>query len=231
MEFPGPNRPPRRSFFPTPALLAAVTLLLAASLSSGCRSVPVSAPVDFAKAGWNVQHGQAVWKANKDAPELAAEILVAMHPSEGMVIELTKTPFPLVIARVGPAGWRMEFVADKRVVHGAGAPPSHLPWPRTRVPLAVLQLPRLLGQQPAPRHWKFSSPDSDRFRIENSSTHETLEGFLEPPAPTQKSRPTTARVLPSPAYSEAATSFSPAAFRSEVARSDDVETLRGPASR
>ena len=231
MDSLGSNRPSRLVFFRLRAFLPAAGLVLAASLSAGCKTVPAPAPVDFAKSGWNVQHGQAVWKANKDAPELAAEILIAMHSSEGMVIELTKTPFPLVIARVGPSGWRMEFVADKRVVQGAGAPPSRLPWPRSRVPLAVLQLPRLLGRQSAPRDWKFSSPESNRFRIENTSTHETLEGFLEPASRTENFRPAEAQVLSGQPYREAATFLLTTDTGIEVPRLGEDVTLRLPASR
>ena len=158
-----------------------VALLSLLFIAMGCRTAGPFPSVNVQEAGWKVRHGQGLWKANATAPEIACDLTVATHSREGTLIELTKNPFPLVVARVTPHRWQLEFPAKKRTVAGSGPVPAKLRWPRHRVPLAVLQLVNLLNRQPAPHPWKFVESEARSFRIENTVTHESLEGFLDNP--------------------------------------------------
>src|SRR5262245_42929000 len=115
---------PRARLLPGGKILA---LLLPFCLA-GCLTGPPLPRVDLSEPGWAVRHGEAVWRARRDAPEIAGEILLATNPDGRVFVQFTKTPFPFVIAQTAPGGWQIESPARNQRYSGRGAPPDRLIW-------------------------------------------------------------------------------------------------------
>ncbi len=149
------------------------SLILALLFLPACQSVPTFPPVNFHEPGWTILQGQAIWKPNRSAPELAGEILYALHSDGRVVVQFTKTPFPFVIAQQNehPKRWQMEIPPRKKIYSGGGNPPSRLSW---------LHLAAALDGKPVPRSWMFEKLPESRWRLENKSSGESIEGFLAP---------------------------------------------------
>ncbi|MBI3191055.1 MAG: hypothetical protein HYZ36_00195 [Pedosphaera parvula] len=145
--------------------------LLLAAFVAGCRTAPHLPPVDFSGGGWRVRHGQAVWKPAKTQPELAGELLLAIHANGDCIVQFDKTPFPLAAARLTGGQWQIEFGAGQRRFGGRGQPPSRFVW---------FQLPRAVDGAGLSSGWKLIPLGKDSWRLENARTGETLEGALFP---------------------------------------------------
>ena len=163
---PGEGRWPGGGRFP-----ATVLALIAIIFSLGCRAVPSQPPFDLALPAWSVRQGQAVWRSQAGAAEIAGELLVATHPDGRSFVQFTKVPLPLVLAQATRRSWQIEFAAEDKRYSGRGAPPSRLVW---------FQLVRLLnGNEPAPG-WKYAEKPDRAWRLEHAGTGEFLEGYLAP---------------------------------------------------
>ncbi|HYG23537.1 MAG TPA: hypothetical protein VEH04_12195 [Verrucomicrobiae bacterium] len=149
--------------------------LLAVFLTAGCRSLPPLPRADLAAPGWTVFQGQALWRSEHEAPEIAGELVVAFHNDGRTLVQFSKTPFPLVIAQTTANAWQIEAPVENRRFARNGAPPRRVLW---------FHLPELLqssaGEKP-PEPWSWRK-NGDELRVENRSTGEHLEGFLEPAA-------------------------------------------------
>ena len=128
-------------------------------------------PVNVREPGWNVQQGQAVWRSRRNAPEIAGELVVAMHPDGRLLVQFTKTPLPFVVAQATIDSWQVQFVPQNKVYSGRGHPPARLIW---------LHLPQCLrgGEPPGDLSWRQLA--NQGWRLENRSTGESLEGYLAP---------------------------------------------------
>jgi hypothetical protein len=126
--------------------------------------------VDLAEPGWTVRRGEAVWRAKRNAPEIAGEILLATNRDGRTFVQFTKTPFPFVVARSTTNAWQIESPAQNRRYSGGGAPPARLIW---------LQLPRALADSALPEDWSWQS-SSNSWRLANLSNGESLEGYFAP---------------------------------------------------
>jgi len=158
--------------FVNPALLSALFFSL------GCKSLPPLPAVNLSEPGWKIQHGQAVWKPKKDAPEIAGELLVATNSDGRAFVQFTKTPFPFVIAQASSGGWQIEFAAANKKFSGRGNPPQRIIW---------LQLPHFTEKLESPhvvsfktRQWARQTFEGNRWLLRNRITGESLEGFLAP---------------------------------------------------
>ena len=109
-----------------------------------------------------------MWKSRADAPEIAAELLLATHPQHGMVLQFIKTPFPIVIAQSSDAGWKISFAGD-REFSGPGKPPARISW---------FQLAAALDGHELPAGWTFKKTSDKNWRLENPRTGEFIEGYL-----------------------------------------------------
>jgi hypothetical protein len=154
----------------------AATLFFVALVLSGCRT-PAPAPLDFRAPGWRLHQGQAVWTMPGDRPEIAGELLVATHPDERAVVQFSKTPFPLVEARLEGARWSIEFIPEQKAFSGSGAPPARLGW---------LQLARSLSGATPSEPWEFERDEEGQWILRNSKTGEAIEGYLDPQSIRQK---------------------------------------------
>jgi len=95
--------------------------LLAFFLLAGCRTATPLSPVNVQEPGWNVQQGQAVWRSRRNAPEIAGELVVAMHPDGRSLVQFTKTPLPFVVAQATIDSWQVQFVPQNKVYSGCNS--------------------------------------------------------------------------------------------------------------
>ena len=135
-----------------------------------CRTAPLPR-LNLQEPGWTIREGQAVWKRNGEAPEIAGELLVATAPGKTFV-QFSKSPFPMVVAQSTTNRWQVEIPMQGKRYSAPGKPPARLIW---------LYLPNMIQGQPPPGHWLFQKLSDDRWRVENKKTGESIEGYLEPP--------------------------------------------------
>lgn len=147
-----------------------LTILLAV-VATGCRTAPPLPPADFSSDGWQVRHGQAVWKPSKGRPELAGELIFATNANGDSFVQFDKTPFTLAVARVVGDRWQINLGGGRYVANGKVPPPRRFAW---------FQFPRALAGEELRSPWTFSQPTKDSWRLENFWTGETLEGALDP---------------------------------------------------
>src|SRR5258706_6902914 len=144
-------------------------LLLLVLCGSGCATIPPLPPANLKDQVWKVREGQAVWKAKRDAPEIAGEILVATRPDGRAFVQFTKTPFPFVIAQATTNSWQIESPTQNRRYSGPGRAPARLIW---------LQLPAALTGRPPPKPWSWRRLENNGWLLENGKSGESLEGYF-----------------------------------------------------
>jgi hypothetical protein len=137
---------------------------------TACNTVSLQ-PANLSEPGWKIQQGQAVWRAKKDSPEIAGELLLATNSNGRTVVQFTKTPFPFVIAQTTPQSWQLEIPAQNKKYSRPGKPPARVGW---------FHLPSALQGVAPPKPWVFQPSENENWRLENKSTGEMIEGFLEP---------------------------------------------------
>ena len=157
---------PAAKHFMARTVSAAVGLLL---LLTGCQTGPKLKPVNLSEPGWKLHQGQALWQSKRDAPEIAGEIVLAVHADGRAFIQFLKNPLPLVTAEVGPTGWHIDFIPQKRSFSGRGIPPRQLIW---------LHLLRGLEQIVPPEDFTMWKTFEGGTRIEDKRTGENITLFL-----------------------------------------------------
>lgn len=144
-----------------------LAFLVIAFIASGCRSLPPLPALDLTQPGWRTYQGQAVWRSGYDAPEITGELFVAVNSDGRGLVQFTKTPLPMVVARLDAQRWQIEFPADNRRFSGSGDPPGRLLW------LVLLKGLR------EPRNASTALRGDGRLVIENDAG-EKIEGYLTP---------------------------------------------------
>ena len=139
---------------------------------TACRSASPLPPVSLSEPGWTIRQGQAIWRRHHDAPDIAGELLVATHRDGRALLQFTKTPVPFLTAQTSSNAWQIQFVAENRIYSGRGTPPARLGW---------LQLTRCLNGISPPLSWRWQKFEEGRWRLENKTSGELLEGFLTTP--------------------------------------------------
>lgn len=165
ISFPGGQRLRVRLGLRLRGGLGALTVFLTA-----CNTVPLP-PTNFSETGWKIQQGQAVWRAKNNSPEIAGELLLATNADGRTVLQFTKTPFPFVIAQTTPKSWQLEVPAQNKKYSGPGTPPKRIGW---------FHLPPALKGIAPPKPWIFHNPESENWHLENTSSGEMIEGYLNP---------------------------------------------------
>ena len=152
-----------------PALRLA--LLAVPMLAAGCLT-PSHPPLFTAKGpGWRVQEGQALWRPGRQFPELGGELVMASDKEGRCVVQFAKTPLPLVTVQTSSTDWFIEFPA-RRLSFGGHQPPPD--------PFAWLYLPNALSGASLPAALRFQRKPDGGWRLENTRSGETVEGFLGP---------------------------------------------------
>jgi hypothetical protein len=135
---------------------------------TGCRTTALP-PLDFGSADWRLREGQAVWSLPGDRPEIAGELLVATHGNGSFVVQFSKTPFPLVEARLEGSRWAFQLIPEQKTFTGSAAPPARIAW---------LQLARGLSGEIPSAPWRFEK-DENGWSLRNPKTGEAIQGYLE----------------------------------------------------
>jgi hypothetical protein len=136
---------------------------------AGCRLVPRLPPVDLSAAGWKTYQGQAVWRTERNAPEIAGELLLATNSTGSAFVQFTKTPLPFIVAQSTASAWELHSVPDNKTYSGRGAPPVKALW---------LWLPVCLAGAPPQGSLSWQRLENNGWRLENRATGEFLEGYL-----------------------------------------------------
>lgn len=121
--------------------------------------------------GWRVQQGQALWRPRADAPEFGGDLVMARDDDGRCWIQFDKTPMEILSAQVTSNRWLIKF--PQRKMSFSGRPP--VSWRFT-----WLYLPAALDREPLPQFIRFTPTPGGGWRLANSRTGETVEGFLAP---------------------------------------------------
>ena len=148
-----------------------LALLAVSMLSAGCRTASDAPLFTATGPGWQVQQGQALWRPGRQYPELGGELVVASHESGCCSIEFAKTPLPLVLAQTTRTNWQVEFPPRRMSFDGSWPPPTRFGW---------LYLPAALSGDSLPSGFRFQRKPDGGWRLENTRSGETVEGFLGP---------------------------------------------------
>jgi len=135
---------------------------------AGCKLIPTLPRVDLHDAAWRVLEGQAVWRPNRTAPELAGEFLLATNVNHAIYFQFSKAPFPMIVAQSTAKGWQLEIPIRGKCYSGPGSPPARVIW---------LRLPALLRGEPPPKHWLWTH-SGDHWTLANEKTGESIDGVL-----------------------------------------------------
>ncbi|HVV01687.1 MAG TPA: hypothetical protein VHH88_10025 [Verrucomicrobiae bacterium] len=139
--------------------------------SIGCQTARPIPKADLSAPGWNIRQGEAIWKPDRQKPELAGDLLLATRPDGRVLVQFSKTPFPVVVAQKTSHMWEIRVPIQNKRYSGHGKPPRRLIW---------LYLPGILAGHAPPKGWHFKRLENDRWRLANPSTGETVEGYLSP---------------------------------------------------
>ena len=139
-------------------------------LSVGCKTASELPQVDLSQPGWRVRQGQAIWKSNRDAPELSGELVWATHRDGQFLLQFLKTPITLVDAQGDDERWRISFPPEGRTFAGRRSS-------RAADRFAWLYLARALrGEKPA-GDWAFFK-HGERWALGSARTGEMIEGYF-----------------------------------------------------
>ena len=147
----------------------AAAWLFCALVFSSCRGIAPLPPVNLSAPGWKLQQGQAIWRTERDAPEVAGEIIFATSAEGNSLLQLTKNPLPFVTVQTSGESWQIDFVPKRRRLSGKGTPNARLLW---------IHLARALSGTRPPAPLTFEQTERHGFRLENPKTGEVITGFL-----------------------------------------------------
>jgi hypothetical protein len=147
-------------------------LLVVLLLSSGCQTATKTL-FTASGPGWRVQEGQALWRPGSGYPEIGGDLVMVSHEDGRCAIEFAKTPMSLVSAQTTRTNWLLQFPPQRRGFSGRWQPP-------VRFRFAWLYLHAALAGELLPPPLHFERKPDGGWRLENTRTGETLEGFLAP---------------------------------------------------
>ncbi len=162
-----PYNAPLRTPLPRASLWAA--LLALAMFCIGCQT-PKSL-FTASGPGWRVQEGQALWRPSRGSPEIGGDLVLARDNNGCCLIEFSKTPMTLVSVQTTRTNWLIEFPPRRMSFIGRSKPLDHFTW---------LYLYSALCGEPLPAALVFQPKADGGWRLENTRSGETLEGFLAP---------------------------------------------------
>jgi hypothetical protein len=145
-------------------------LLAGLALFCGCQTATKSL-FTASGPGWNVQVGQALWHPGRKLPEIGGDLVVAHDDAGRCLVEYDKTPISLVSAQITSNRWLVHFPQQNMSFGGHGSGPTRFLW---------LYLPRALAGGKLPATFHFDRKPDGGWRLENTRTGESLEGFLAP---------------------------------------------------
>lgn len=152
----------------------AATILLSGLLAilffcAGCQTAKTN--LFTAGPGWRVQQGQALWRPKSGLPEFGGDLVLARDDDGRCLIQFDKTPMAILSAQVTPNQWLIKFPQRQMSFSGREPAPTRFSW---------LYLPAALDGKQLPKILHFEQKADGGWRLENSRTGETVEGFLSP---------------------------------------------------
>ena len=147
-----------------PVLLA--TLLFCAGCQTTTQSLFIAAG-----PGWRVQEGQALWRPGRGLPELAGDLVLATHGDGRSFLEFAKTPMSFVVVQTTPTNWLIRIPPRRMSFRGRNPPPARTAW---------LFLHAALAGEPLPKQFRFARKPEGGWRLEDTRSGESLEGYLAP---------------------------------------------------
>jgi hypothetical protein len=147
-----------------------LALLTIAMFSSGCQTATESL-FTATGPGWHVQEGQALWRPGREYPELGGDLVLASDEDGRCLIQFAKTPMTLVSVQTTRTNWLIQFPPQRMGFSGRGPGPIRFAW---------LYLHTALAGEPLPPPLRFERKPDGGWRLENTRSGETLEGFLAP---------------------------------------------------
>ena len=147
-----------------PALLANLVFF------SGCQTAQKNL-FTAAGPGWHVQQGQALWRPQRGLPEFGGDLVFASNDAGRCLIQFDKTPMAILSTQTTSNQWLIKFPQRQMSFSGRGPGPTRFSW--------LYLHPALAGEKLPPGLHFENKPDGG-WRLENSRTGETLEGFLSP---------------------------------------------------
>jgi hypothetical protein len=122
-------------------------------------------------SGWHIQQGQALWRPGRGLPEFGGDLVLASDDTGRCLVQFDKTPMEIVFAQTASNRWLIKFPQRQISFSGRGPGSTRFGW---------LYLPTALAGKPLPEPLHFENKPDGGWRLENSRTGETLEGFLSP---------------------------------------------------
>ena len=147
-----------------------LALLTIALFSSGCQTATRSL-FTATGPGWHVQEGQALWRAGREYPELGGDLVLASDEDGRCLIQFAKTPMTIVSVQTTRTSWLIQFPPQRMGFSGREPGPARFAW---------LYLPAALSGETLPPPLRFERKPDGGWRLENTRSGETLEGFLAP---------------------------------------------------
>ena len=160
----------RHSALRTPHSALCLILLATLLFLPGCQS-PVKSLFEATGPNWHVQQGQALWRPKTGLPEFGGDLVLASDDAGRHLIQFDKTPMAILSAQITSNRWLIKFPAQNLSFSGFGQGSTRFGW---------LYLPEALDGKPLPKNFKFERKPDGGWRLENSRTGETVEGFLSP---------------------------------------------------
>jgi hypothetical protein len=136
----------------------------------GCQS-PVHSLFAATGPGWQVQQGQALWRPQRGLPQFGGDFVIASDDSGRHLIEFDKTPINILMAQTTTNRWLIQFPQRHLSFSGFGRGPARFGW---------LYVPEAIEGKPLPKAFHFDRKPDGGWRLENSRTGETIEGYLSP---------------------------------------------------
>jgi hypothetical protein len=121
--------------------------------------------------GWRLQEGQALWRPRRQMPELGGDLVLASDADGRCLVQFNKTPMSLVVAQTTHTSWLVQFPPRQMGFSGHGRRPTRFLW---------LYLQPALAGEALPAPLRFQRQPNGLWRLENTRSGETLEGFLAP---------------------------------------------------
>jgi hypothetical protein len=136
----------------------------------GCQS-PIQNLFTATGSDWSVQQGQALWRPQRGLPEFGGDLVLARDHSGRSLIQFDKTPMAILSAQTTSNRWLIKFPQRNLSFSGFGPGSTRFSW---------LYLPAALDGKTLPKSLHFTRQPDGGWRLENSHTGETVEGFLSP---------------------------------------------------
>jgi hypothetical protein len=152
------------------AFLNRLSLVAGLMMFCGCQTAPRDL-FTATGAGWHVQQGQALWRPKRGLPEFGGDLVMATDANGRCLIQFDKTPMSILSAQTTSSSWLIRFPQRQMGFSGHGHGSTRFAWLYLHAALAGETLPAALH---------FERKADGGWRLENTRTGETIEGFLSP---------------------------------------------------